>query len=405
MITSFIRRQDIIFSQWRYFKFSKEAVESCRDLIDQYNARSLRIVTLIAAPLVTLFSLYPLLIDRKLFSFILFLSTAAIELGVYVYTRRTAGKDQKGVLGFLLFFICIIAFGIYIGVIAKPEGQAVNYMLFLVCAQIVFVLDPLFNLVLNAAVTAVFSILAIWMKDPHFWIIDVANAVIASTVGLIFSWQMSHMVIKEMLTARRLEAERNRFEAESIRDELTGLGNRRDFSQRVDFFINACQRVRQTVCVIMMDVDHFKTYNDFYGHPRGDAVLEAMGGVLSRLMAEEKLFAARVGGDEFIVIWTENRISEAQRIALKLRRMIIELQISHEQSPVAPHLTASLGLYVLRGGSPDTAEDIYERADQALYAAKNHGRNCIMLLDSADKSLREVFYEDERTEAQRAEAR
>jgi diguanylate cyclase (GGDEF)-like protein len=130
--------------------------------------------------------------------------------------------------------------------------------------------------------------------------------------------------------------------------------------------------VRQTLCIIMMDVDHFKAYNDYYGHLKGDQVLKAMGSVLSRLMAEEKVFAARIGGEEFIVLWTENRLSEAERLTLKLRQMILDLHIPHAKSPVAPSVTASFGLFFLRGdsarlASPMTAEELYEQADKALY--------------------------------------
>jgi diguanylate cyclase (GGDEF)-like protein len=112
--------------------------------------------------------------------------------------------------------------------------------------------------------------------------------------------------------------------------------------------------------------------------------------VLQSLITEERIFAARVGGEEFIVLWTENRISEAERVALKLRQKIIDLRIPHEKSAVAPYVTASLGMYILRGGSADSIDDLYNNADAALYEAKSRGRNCIMLRDSADKTIRQV---------------
>jgi diguanylate cyclase (GGDEF)-like protein len=140
----------------------------------------------------------------------------------------------------------------------------------------------------------------------------------------------------------------------------------------------------------MLDVDFFKNYNDFYGHQKGDETLQAIGGVLKQLIAEEQVFAARVGGEEFFVLWTENRIAEAERVAIKLRHMIADLGIPHERSTVAPYVTVSLGLYVLRGGAQDSADDLYREADDALYEAKARGRNCIMLRDSSDRSLRMV---------------
>jgi diguanylate cyclase (GGDEF)-like protein len=115
-----------------------------------------------------------------------------------------------------------------------------------------------------------------------------------------------------------------------------------------------------------------------------------LGKVLQSLIDEEHVFAARVGGEEFIVLWIENRIAEAERVVLKLRQKIIDLQIPHEKSSVAPYVTASLGMYILRGGSSDSIDDFYNNADAALYEAKSRGRNRIMLMDSTDKTMRPV---------------
>jgi diguanylate cyclase (GGDEF)-like protein len=137
-------------------------------------------------------------------------------------------------------------------------------------------------------------------------------------------------------------------------------------------------------------VDFFKLYNDTYLHIKGDEVLKAIGQVLRELSESEHVFAARVGGEEFIVLWTENRIAEAKRVARKLRQNIINLQIPHATSPVAPHVTVSIGLYVMRGGAQDTSEELYGNADKALYRAKELGRDRIVIHDSGDGSFQEV---------------
>jgi diguanylate cyclase (GGDEF)-like protein len=294
------------------------------------------------------------------------------------------------IAGFLIFYICIMGFGIYIDVIQWPEQRSVLLHILLVCCQILFVFNPLGILALNILTVAVYAFFVIINKPVTVWQYDLINACIASLVGMLFVWYISHVITREILTTRRLEIERNSFREESIRDELTGLSNRRDYLHGVNFYINVCRHVHQTVCVIMMDVDFFKNYNDFYGHQKGDMVLQSIGRVLRQLMSEEHVYAARVGGEEFIILWTENRIAEAERVAMKLRQMIIGLGIPHVKSDVAPYVTASFGLYILRGGSTDSIEDLYNHADTALYKAKNSGRNCIVLLDSADKVMRQV---------------
>jgi diguanylate cyclase (GGDEF)-like protein len=223
-----------------------------------------------------------------------------------------------------------------------------------------------------------------------FWRLDMVNITCAFGIAVTFTWIANHRVLGEMIGKRLLEEERNRFHEDSIRDQLTGLGNRRNFEQSVDFYTSVCRQVHQTVCVIMMDVDFFKMYNDFYGHPEGDEVLKALGRVLRNLAETERAFTARVGGEEFIVLWTENRLIEAMRVARKLRQDIIDLHIPHEMSSAAPYVTVSIGLYVMRGGSQDSSEELYKNADTALYRAKALGRDRIVLHDSADGSFREV---------------
>jgi diguanylate cyclase (GGDEF)-like protein len=253
-----------------------------------------------------------------------------------------------------------------------------------------FVFDPLIIVLLDLLTLAVFSFLTLWYKAYLFARVDIVNAAVSLLAGITLNWHIAHILVGRIILTQKIEHERNHFREESVKDELTGLSNRRDYQHAVGFYISVCRHVHQTVCALMMDVDFFKKYNDHYGHPQGDVVLQSIGGILRQLMEEESIFAARVGGEEFIILWTENRIAEAERVALKLRQMIIDLAIPHEQSAVAPYVTASIGLYVLRGGAGDTAEEFYSNADLALYEAKKNGRNCIVLHDSEDKSFRMV---------------
>ncbi|MFP3090219.1 GGDEF domain-containing protein [Treponema sp. TIM-1] len=318
----------------------------------------------------------------------------AWELSTFFYAqwvrKHKKGEDIFVYSGIIIFFAGLMFFGIYIGIVDRPEFQAINFLIFFICSQIIFVIDPLWNLLINFVIILLFSSLAIEVKSFSIWIADLINIVVAAMIGAAFSWYMSYVSIREMIAAQRLEKERNRFREESIRDELTGIGNRRDFMDTVNFYISVCQHIHQTIVIIMLDVDYFKRYNDFYGHPKGDVVLQAIGKVLKKITDEERLYAARVGGEEFIIMGTENRLVEAERIALKIRQGIIDLNIPHEKSPIAPYITVSLGVYRMRGGSEDTVEELYSRADLALYDAKVRGRNNIVLFDSVDKIMRPI---------------
>ncbi|QQO09492.1 GGDEF domain-containing protein [Breznakiella homolactica] len=371
-----------------------DSLEACKKEIQRHNAASLRIISLVAAIMLGLYSFFPLLIEKNTVKFFFYTGTMLAEFCIFIAASRLRKINNIPpwlvYAGFLCFFSALMFFGIYIGILNVGTQYAINFMIFLVCSQLMFVFTPLRNLVMNIVTVLIFSILSMSYKRPEIWAVDVVNASVAGIAGFIFNWNIAHALISKILTGQKLEEERNRFKEASITDELTGLSNRRDFFHSVKFYTSVCQHVRQTICIIMMDVDHFKSYNDFYGHTSGDEALKSIGKVLNQLAVEENIFAARIGGEEFIILWTENRLSESRRLALKIRQMIIDLQIPHEDSPTAPYITASIGMYILRGGSTDTAEELYNQADMAMYEAKKHGRNCIVMYDSADQTYQTV---------------
>ncbi|MDR3338378.1 MAG: GGDEF domain-containing protein [Treponema sp.] len=351
------------------------------------------LASLVTVILSVIFSIIPLY-ERQYLSFLIYLASAILQTILFFVVKFFIKSDRRGFRyffsGWCVYLLLLLAFGIYTAVIKKADHYAVDFMIFLVCVQVLFVIKFRYSLLLNFVAVLTFSFFSIRYKPPEIWRVDLINVVTASVVGFVLSWFISRAVLKEMIASRYLEAERDKFREESVRDELTGLSNRREYKSAIRFYISVCQHVHQTVCSIMLDVDFFKNYNDFYGHQKGDDVLKSIGAVLQQIVKEEKAFAARVGGEEFILLWTENRIAEAERVAIKLRQMIIDLNISHEKSKTAPVVTASIGLYILRGGSQNTEEDLYREVDMVLYEAKARGRNCIMLRDSADKTSRMV---------------
>jgi diguanylate cyclase (GGDEF)-like protein len=374
--------------------FTKEALESCREDILRHNIRSLFIMSLVTAVLIGLLSFFPMLLEKQVDTGVAYLITTVVEFLVVCYAsylfKREKCEPAAVNAGFLIFYVFLMAFGVFLTIIKRPDEHSTIVLVFFIGAQILFVAGFLWSLILNLVTVIVFSVLSILFEPFNIWIFNVAGIIIAGLAGMIITRYMYYTVIKGMIATRRLEFERNRFREESIKDELTGLSDRRDYLHAVNFYISVCQHVHQTICAIMMDVDFFKLYNDHYGHPKGDMVLQAIGKELQALIEEERVFAARVGGEEFIVLWTENRVSEAERVAIKLRQKIIDLRIPHEKSLIAPYVTASLGLYILRGGSSDSVAEFYNNADATLYEAKRRGRNCIMLKDSEDKTLRPV---------------
>jgi diguanylate cyclase (GGDEF)-like protein len=158
----------------------------------------------------------------------------------------------------------------------------------------------------------------------------------------------------------------------SVRDPLTGLFNRRYLSESLAREIARARRRGKTVAVMAFDLDHFKDFNDRFGHPAGDAVLVAFARILQSNSRSEDV-ACRQGGEEFVLILPEMELEVAMRRAGDLMQALARLELVHE-GQVLPALTTSIGLaaYPAHGAAP---EALLAQADGALYAAKAQGRN------------------------------
>lgn len=180
---------------------------------------------------------------------------------------------------------------------------------------------------------------------------------------------------------RELEAANRQLAELSRKDELTGLLNRRAFVERMDLEQSLARREERTLSVLMIDIDHFKPYNDGYGHPAGDACLREIAEAIASCCERGADLPARYGGEEFVVLLPQTKTDGALRVARRIQEAVRERAIPHEYSEVSSFVTVSIGVACERlTGNPET--DLIERADKALYAAKSQGRNTICSADT-----------------------
>ncbi len=178
----------------------------------------------------------------------------------------------------------------------------------------------------------------------------------------------------------KLEQANERLEALSAQDPLTGVGNRRMFDEVLEREWRRAQRSGQPLSLLMVDIDSFKPYNDAYGHKRGDECLSQVASALSSSANRASDLVARYGGEEFAVILPATSSAGATAIAEALRMKVEALMIPHEASATARFVTISIGVGtgVPQEGSPSGY--LIERADKALYLAKQEGRNRVRTL-------------------------
>ena len=181
----------------------------------------------------------------------------------------------------------------------------------------------------------------------------------------------------EMLT--RLNAQLLR-QSELLRtqafiDGLTGVSNRRRFDEALAAEWRRCRRDGAPLALLMIDIDHFKRYNDRYGHQAGDECLKAVAGAFRERLSRSHDLVARYGGEEFACVMPDSDIAGALAKAEELRVAVEDLKLPHEDSPTARIVTVSIGVTSRVPDGDATPEDLVAAADAALYAAKNAGRN------------------------------
>ena len=157
-------------------------------------------------------------------------------------------------------------------------------------------------------------------------------------------------------------------------DGLTGILNRRGFDQALHREWHRAQRAGSELSILMMDVDYFKSYNDYYGHQQGDQCLQTIASVVEKRLKRPGDIFARYGGEEFIAVFAANR-EGGQHIAEKIRQDVEHLNIPHKHSNISQYVTISIGLASVIPSDKNTQQMLIALADEALYRAKEAGRN------------------------------
>ncbi|WP_432225561.1 GGDEF domain-containing protein [Enterobacter wuhouensis] len=218
-------------------------------------------------------------------------------------------------------------------------------------------------------------IVCLWLGDPDSWlrmIYSFALPVVA--IGIHHVLQRRNDRFAQELLSRLLE-ERETLTDLSMMDPLTGLYNRRGLQSRLD---NLPTVENGEHFVLLLDIDHFKAYNDHYGHMMGDQALIRVSAAI-RDAVRSRDIVARFGGEEFMVLLTNISLEHARQTAEQIRQKVYDLKIPHMfNESVATNVTISIGIAIYEG---DDVERALEKADKALYEAKHMGRNSILLSD------------------------
>lgn len=174
---------------------------------------------------------------------------------------------------------------------------------------------------------------------------------------------------------RELQIVNGKLKEISLEDELTGIANRRCLERYLVKEWWHALREKEALSFLMVDVDFFKRYNDTYGHPAGDECLKKIATVLAANVKRGGDITARYGGEEFAIVLRATGSEGGQKVAENIRRDVESLAIPHKASKIAPYVTLSIGVATLIPEMNSSYEMLIKEADDALYQAKNDGRN------------------------------
>jgi len=277
----------------------------------------------------------------------------------------------------------------WISVSAFAAGEPrVFPRLLLVMVAVYFVLGLAFRsaIAVNALAIVAYAAIATVRGMPS---IDLAHflltLLIANVICVAGAWNLEH--------ARRMAwLEGQRLAETALQDGLTGIHNRRRFDEHLQRAWAQSIRERKPVALLLADIDHFKAYNDRYGHQAGDEALKAVAGALSRYARRPLDLAARYGGEEFAIILFDTRREQAERIGDEVLEAVRKLGIVHQDSAAAPVLTVSLGIACVSPVARRSWAGLIQLADEALYAAKDGGRNRAVSLEREYEHMQTGYF-------------
>lgn len=280
---------------------------------------------------------------------------------------------------FILHIIIKLSF-IYSGDYADFVVYHLMTAIILMAFGLRFVL-PLFVMILvsSAALSLIYAdyrnIDIIYEKFANYFIV---YSMVVVALAAISEWHERIAFLQSLLLTHQTEELKHlNEELDHIahEDALTGIANRRSFDDVARKEWDRGLRDQQPLTLLLLDVDCFKKYNDFYGHGAGDLCLQSIGQALKASIMRTSDVVARYGGEEFVILLPNTKASGGVEVAQRVSQFIDDLAIKHEYSDAAPHVTVSIGITTIIANHTQSVIDLLKQADIALYQAKANGRH------------------------------
>jgi diguanylate cyclase (GGDEF)-like protein len=323
-------------------------------------------------------SSYPLAIEILRFGVVL---PSTLVIAAITYTslyQRYYGIAAQIVAP--LHATCFIA----MDVMMRPQGYSLSAWLVLVVLGSYF----MYGMLLHQGIRSALTVLGIYaamglaagLNSPQ-WRMDLAAITFAATFAGYVYYSLHRAVRASYLDYRQMSDHLNR-------DSLTGIHNRRMFDDQIARLWQQAMRERAALGLLIVDIDHFKDFNDSLGHQAGDECLATIAAILAAGARRPLDVAARYGGEEFAILLYHADRQSMEELAEHLRTQVVAASLLHPASPVGSFVTVSIGGACVTPYDGRSAFGFIQLADEALYAAKERGRNRVVIMDREYDTLR-----------------
>ncbi len=354
--------------QWFFEGHDKEYYDKYKDETDKYNIKMLSFFNILV--LVLLFLVF---VSGFFTGYVADMQPVYVGTAVFTLLEMAADRlvlfKKKGLMDAAVFLCMakIYGFCIISGINYSLNMPAVSFSVFMIVLSILFIVRPWKMNAYNFIAVLVFGSLSYLEKEPSVALADIYNSLVFYAVAAIVSFWIIKLRVGLIRNEKLLTIQRDT-------DILTTLPNRRRFNTYAREAFE--DREEKEISFLMMDIDHFKAYNDTKGHIAGDYCLESIGKALGRFGEEHGIFFARYGGEEFVAVDTKRNDKELDEIAAGIVNTVYQLGLPHESSAFK-RITISVGYAVRSDAGAKDYIQLLECADKALYQAKQQGRNKI----------------------------
>ena len=314
------------------------------------------------------------------------LAMAVLGLLIHRFCQSHVRASPQALVLQTLFACTALAFAVALSVIDQMvTTNTTNFATICLLVGMLSLMRPTWALAMFVGTYLVFfQALALTQRDPELLALARSHGLSAVLMSFVASTVMWHQYASAVLLRREivrgnraLACKQSELEYLATHDALTGLYNRREFMRLAEMELVRSARLPSDTCVLMVDLDFFKKINDRYGHPAGDEVLQQVAAMLKNGVRASDVIA-RMGGEEFIVLLPSTDCEGALAVAEKLRCVVREKPL--QVQGFAIQVTASIGVSGLKKSQRASIDGLYATADQALYVAKQSGRDRVEYL-------------------------